>query len=329
MKKALVTGGCGFLGSAIVRQLLERGVKTRILALPQEPTDNVEGLDVDIVRGNVLDVDTAKKVVDGIDTLFHAAAIYKAWMPDPTLMYEVNLRGTFNMLEAARRSKVKRVVYTASIASLGRPPKGELGNEHTEYEAWDIDFAYSRSKYHSRVIAEDFANWGLDVRIVCPGLVLGPGDIGPTPSGQLIINAVKGGARVYMEGGATYVDVRDAASAHLLAVDRGKRGERYIATGHNLSNRELMQTIARVAGINGRFVKLPVRVARAGVMAMERAANRSGKEPMLSRNFFEYSLVPSYYSNEKAKRELGAEFRPIETTIADAIGYFREQGRLR
>lgn len=326
MKRALVTGGCGFLGSSIVKALLARGVSVRVLALPNEPTENVKGLDVEILRGDILSSDDAKRAVAGMDTAFHAAAIYKAWMDDPTPMYRVNMSGTFNVLEAARQAGVGRVVYTASIVSLGRPAPGTRGDESLAYEAWDLDFPYSRSKYHSRELAEDFARWGLDLCVVCPGVVLGPGDIAPTPSGKIIINTLKGAPPLYTDGGASYVDVRDAAEAHVLAAEKGKRGERYIATAHNLSNLELLEAITGAAGKRRRFFRIPERVARRVVTAMEGQARRTGKEPPLTKNFFEYSLKPSYYDNAKATRELGAKFRPFDETLRDAIDYFRQRG---
>lgn len=329
MKAALVTGGCGFLGSSVVKALLARGVRVRVLALENEPTDNVRGLDVEIVRGNVLEPEACARAVAKQDTVFHAAAIYKAWAPDPSAMYRVNMSGTFNMLEASRRAGVSRVVYTASIVSLGRPPLGGLADENTAYEAWDLDFPYSRSKLHSRELAEDFARWGLDVRVVCPGVVLGPGDITPTPSGKLIINTLQGGPPVYIDGGASYVDVRDAAEVHVLAAEKGRAGQRYIATAHNLTALELMQAIDDAAGRSRRYVKVPTGVARGIVKAMEANARRTGKEPLLSRSFFEYSARPCYYTGKRAERELGARYRPLSETLRDAVAYFRERGLLR
>ena len=326
MQHALVTGGCGFLGSALTRELVARGVRVRVLALPNEPTDNISGLDVEVMRGDVLDVDAAQRSVAGTDVVFHAAAIYKDWMLNPEPMYEVNLRGTFNMLEAARRAGVEKVVYTASIVAIGRPKPGEIGDESTRYDAWDIDFPYGRSKYHSRVLAEDFANWGLDVRVVMPGLVVGPGDIGPTPSGKLIISALTRGPRVYVDGGASFVDVRDAAHVHVLAADKGRRGERYLATAHNLSNLDFLLGVNEAAGQRYRYRKVPTPLARTMITAYEAAARRRGTEPPITRNFFEYSLVPSYYSNRKAVEELGATFRPFGETLRDAIAYFKGRG---
>lgn len=324
MQRVLVTGGCGFLGSWIVRELLAEGARVRVLAKPGESHDNVAGLDVEIMSGDVLSVRDCERAVHDCDTVFHCAAVYKDWAPNPTSMYEVNQRGTFHVIEASRRSGVAQVVCTASIVSLGRPQPGQLGDETTPYEAWGLDFPYSRSKYMSREIAECFSAWGLDVRVVCPGIVFGPGDIRPTPSGALIVSTVKSpGPAVAFDGGASYVDVRDAARVHVLAAKRGKPGERYIATAHNLTNVELVLAIERVTRRGRRVVHLPISVARAISAAMERRAMRTGHPPLLARNFLEYSLRPSFYSNAKSIRELGARYRPIDETIRDAIDWFR------
>ena len=350
MQKVLVTGGCGFLGSHVVRSLIDRGVgRVRVFALPNETTRNVEGLDVEIVRGNVLNPEDCTRSVEGIDTVFHAAAIFKAFMPDPTMMYEVNNRGTFNMLEASRRAGVQKVVYTASIVALGRPSPGDMGDEDTEYEAWDLTFAYSRSKYHSRRIAEDFGRWGMDVRVVCPGMIFGPGDIGPTPSGQVICEVLRtrpfreapktllqfargeevdGMPPLYVDGGTSFVDVRDVAEVHLLAAERGRPNRRYIATAHNLSQKEFLAAITRATGIERRFMKIPTPMARRVVDAMEQNAVKTHTDPALSRSFFEFSLKPSFFSNRRSVEELGATYRPIEETIHDAVDYFREVGYL-
>jgi len=330
IRYALVTGGFGFLGSWIVRYLIEDGVKVRVLARPGESRENLADVDVDvIVEGDVVRPDDAVRAVGSVDTVFHAAAIYSDWAPDPTEMYNVNLRGTFNILEAARRAKVERVVYTASVVSLGRPDPGELADETTPYESWSIDFPYSRSKFFSRELAEYFSAWGLDVRVVCPAVVLGPGDLRPTPSGMVILNVASGKAPpAYFAGGACYVDVRDAARAHIAAATQGKSGERYIAGAHNLSNRELIEKIQGVCGRRRRLVKLPIRVARTVARGYELQARRTGKPPLFSRDFFEFCLKPCYYNNHKAVTSLGVRFRPLEETISDAVAYFRRTGRL-
>jgi len=328
MKHALVTGGCGFLGSWIVRQLVEEvGCDVRIFAVPGESRENIEDLDVEVLEGDVRSRPDVERAVDGVDTVFHAAAIYQDYAPDPTAMYDVNLRGTFNVLEAGRRAGVETTVYTASIVSLGRPEPGRTGDEDTAYEAWDLDFPYSRSKLHSRELAEYFADWDTDVRVVCPAIVLGPGDLRPTPSGNLIVKQFEPFLpALHYDGGANYVDVRDAAWTHVLAAQKGKRGERYIASGTDLTNEELVRTVRRVAGTGKPLVKLPLPIAKAVASSMDVAAKVTGTEPLLAKDFFEYSLRPSFYRNDKARRELGATFRPIEHTISDAIEYFRGRG---
>jgi dihydroflavonol-4-reductase len=327
MKRALVTGGAGFLGAFIVRELLAEGHAVRVLALPGETRAGIAGLDVEVLEGDVRDVATCKRAVEGVSLVVHAAAIYADWAPDPTAMYDVAIRGTFHVLEAARRASVDTVVLTASVVAIGRPARGEIADESTPYEAWDLDFPYSRSKLYQRMLAESFAEWDLDVRVVCPGIVLGPGDLRPTPSGKLIVNAATVAAPpVTVEGGGSYVDVRDAARAHVLAATRGRAGERYIATAHDLDNRAFFRAIDEALGRRRRYVKIPAAAARATAMAFEARARRTGEAPLLSRDFLDYSLVPMRFSNAKARRELGATFRPIEDTLRDAVEDFRARG---
>ena len=327
MKKAFVTGAPGFLGAAITRELVQRGVEVRALALPQERLDLIEDLDVDIVRGDVRDPEAMAEFTKGVDTVFHPAAIYDPGHAIQDRMYEVNLRGTFHVLSAAKKNRVKKVIYTASIVSLGRAEPGKLADEDTLYNAWDIDFPYSRSKLFSRWIAEDFNRWNLDVRVVCPGIVLGPGDIRPTPSGRLILAVA--GERVpgySMGGGATYVDVRDAALAHVLAAERGQRGRTYVATAHNLSMREFMERVARVAKARDWFLRFPKPVVQAYVSGLEWYAEQTGTEPDVTRNFLDYSSPPSYFDNRRSREELGMTYRPLEETVADALAWFNERG---
>ena len=332
MATALVTGGAGFLGSSVVRELLDTDeAAVRVLALPDERLDNLDGLDVEIVRGDVTDPATALSSTDGVETLYHCAAIYKDYMPDPGLMYTVNLSGTFNMLEAARRNEVPTTVYTSSITALGRPDPGRLSDESAPYEAWDVDFPYTRTKYLSQRLAEDFAAWGLDVRIVCPGVIFGPRDIGPTPSGKIIINAlIEGAPPLTTEGGSSYADVRDVAKVHVLAAHKGEPGAVYAATAHNLDNRAFLQAILRAAGRDPekRLIKVPGPVMSRLAKAMEAMAIRKGDEPDMTASMLDYSRKPLFMDNRRSIDELGATYRPIDETIRDAIADFRGRGLL-
>lgn len=327
MQHALVTGAPGFLGAHIVEALVRRGVKVRGWARPGEPRDNLKDLPLELIEGDVRDPERARTAVQGIDTVFHAAAVYESWAPDPTLMYDVNLRGTFNVLEASRQVGA-RVVYTASIVALGRPARGTLGDEDTPYEAWDIDFPYSRSKHHSMRLAEDFAAWGLDVRIVCPGYVMGPGDRTPTPSGQLLIALAQGKAPGYSPGGVAYVDVRDAAEGHVLAAERGQAGRRYVVSGHNIDNKALLKIVAHAAGRRGLAVRLPEVVVKGAARALQRVALARGRRPDLSVPMLEYGMHDCYFDNRRAREELGLRFRAFEDTVADSVAWFRDAGML-
>lgn len=325
---ALVTGAPGFLGSRITRQLLDAGVRVRAMAMHDEPLDELDGLDVEVVRADVLRKEEVERAVEGVDTVFHAAAIYESWAPDPGPMYRVNLRGTFNVLEAARRAGVDKVVYTASIVAVGRPPEGEIADEDSPYHDWDLDFAYGRSKHLSMLIAQDFATWGLDVRIVCPGIVVGPGDRRPTPSGRLILGIAQGKTPGYADGGASYVDVRDAAAGHLATATHGRPGEAYLVTAHNLSNRQLIETVSKLAGRRGRSRRIPTTMARTYIRMLEKIAVRRGRRPDITRLFFEYGLREAFYDNAKARQELNLRFRPFEETVEDALDDFRRRGWL-
>lgn len=327
MQHALVTGAPGFLGAHIVEALVRRGVTVRAWARPGEPRDNLRGLPVEIVEGDVRDPERALAAVQGIDTVFHAAAIYESWAPDPTLMYDVNLRGTFNVLEAARRVGA-RVVYTASIVALGRPAPGTLADEDAPYEAWELDFPYSRSKYLSMRLAEDFAAWGLDVRIVCPGYVMGPGDRTPTPSGQLLVALAQGKAPGWTPGGVAYVDVRDCAEGHVRAAEQGRAGRRYIVAGHNIDNETLLRVVSRAAGRRGLSVRLPKAVVVMAAHAMQRFALARGRRPDLAVPMLAYGMRECFYDNRRAREELGLRFRPFEETVADSVAWFREAGML-
>lgn len=327
MEHALVTGAPGFLGAHIVQILRERGVKVRGWGRPGEARDNLAGLDLEMIEGDVRDPDCARRAVEGIDTVFHAAAVYESWAPDPSLMYDVNLRGTYNVLQAAREANAK-VVYTASIVALGRAAPGKLGNEDTPYEAWDVDFPYSRSKLHSMRLAEDFANWGLDVRIVCPGYVIGPGDRTPTPSGQLIMAIAKGRAPGYAKGGVAYIDVRDCAEGHVLAAERGEAGRRYCLVGHNIDNKALLQVVSRAAGRRPMGVRVPRKVVLHYASVLERVDVARGVRPDLPIVMLRYGMGNCFYDNRRAREELGLRVRPFEDTVAESLAFFRDTGML-
>lgn len=324
MAKTLVTGGTGFIGSAVVRQLLARGRAVRVYAEPGADRRNLEGLDVDVVEGDINDRARVGEALAGCDVLYHLAAIYKFWLPDNSLMYEVNVEGTKTVLFAAMKAKLKKVVYTSSIAAIGQPESGELADETTQFNLWDEANHYVRSKWLSERDALRFAAEGVPVVVVNPAFPFGERDIAPTPTGQIIVNMLKGQVPAYMDGGFNVVDVEDVAAGHLLAEDRGRVGERYILGNHNVTYKEFYDAVAEVGGVAPLTRKLPSRVMWAMGWAMEQAANHvTHKPPPLTYKAARYGTRTLWFDVRKAHEELGMPRTPFRETIEKAIRWFR------
>jgi len=329
MKKALVTGAAGFIGSNVVRELLKEGVEVRALIRPGENLRNLDGVDVERVEGNVLEPDSLRSAIKGCDTLFHLAAIYKFWMENPRDIYEVNIRGSNYMLLAARDAGVEKIVYTSSMAAIGLEPGKQLGNEDTPFNMFRYKIDYVLTKYLSEMNALDMARFGLPLVVVNPTVPFGPGDIVPTPSGKLVVDVVNGNFPGYIDSGITVADVRDVARGHVLAAQKGKIGEKYLLGRETLTFKELADLVARVAGVKVRLMKLPKTAMFAYGWAAELAADKfTHKEPVLTYAGARTAAMFAYYDCSKAPRELGLTFRPLEETIRDSVAWFREIGQI-
>lgn len=325
--KTLVTGASGFIGSAVVRKLLARGREVRCCVEPGADRRNLDGLAVEIVEGDVNDRQRIGDALRGCDVLYHLAAIYKLWMKDPSLIYEVNVEGTKTVLWAAYKAGLRKVVYTSSIAAVGMRPDGQPADETTAFNMWEESNAYIRSKWLSERDALRFAAEGLPLTIVNPSFPFGERDIGPTPTGKFVVQALRGQVPGYMEGGFNCVDVEDVAEAHLLAEERGRVGERYIAAGHNVTYKDFYETVARIAGLKAPRRKLPGRVMWALGWAMEQYAERvSHKEPLMTYKAARWASRNVWFDNAKARRELGMPLTPIEDTIERSVRWFRANG---
>jgi dihydroflavonol-4-reductase len=330
MKKALVTGAAGFIGANVVRELLEEGVEVRALIKPGENTQNLEGLDMERVEGDVLDPASLARAIQGCDTLFHLAAIYKLWVPDPRLMYEVNIRGGNYMLLTARDAGVNKIVYTSSIAAVGIEPGEKPAHEETLFSWFKYKVDYVLTKYVSEMNALDMARFGLPVVAVNPALPLGPYDITPTPTGRIIVDVVNRDFPGYIDTGVCVVDVRDVARGHVLAAKKGKIGEKYILGNINMTMKELVTRTAKEAGVKIRLMRLPKPLMYFYGWAAEKVSEGfTHKEPPVTygaaRSFAEYA----YFDNTKAKEELGLTFRPFEETLRDSIAWFRKAGMIK
>ena len=327
--KVLITGATGFIGNHVTRLCLEQGDQVRVMVMPGEDRSPLKGMDVEFVEGNLLDPASLANCVKDIEGLYHLAAIYAVWTKDPTLQYRVNVDGARAMMQAAMAAGVKKVVFTSSIAAIGVPTPGELADETTHFNGWHYANDYVLSKYISEQMVRALIGEGLPATIVCPGFPFGPGDRMPTPTGKLIISILQGKMKHYFDGGLTAVDVRDVAKGHLLAMEKGRIGQNYILSDKegNMPQAELARLVGRVAGVEDVATKeVPPWAMKMSARVMEGWANISGKTPMTTYKTSMYAMQKIYADPNKAVTELGMPQTPIETAVADAAQWFRDNG---
>ena len=329
MERALVTGAAGFIGSHVVRELLSEGVKVRAMILPGESTENLEGLRIGRVKGDVLNKQDAARAMKGVDVVFHLAAIYAIWMKDWSRIYEINMQGSRNVLWAAKKSStVKKVVYTSSISDLGLSPGRESSNEETPFNQYEFASPYVLTKYLSQQEALGFAESGLDLVVVNPAFPFGPGDIAPTPTGALIKGVLDGTTRFTFKGGINAVDVRDVAKGHVLAAKKGKAGEKYILGARNLTMEEFVRKVRKTAGMKSiRLPKIPVPALKASAYVLKAWSDHvSHKPPLATPKDAELTSRYLFFDVTKARNELGLEPRPLEESLGDSIQWFKTRG---
>ena len=255
--KALVTGATGFVGAAVARTLVAAGWQVRVLARAGSDRSNLQQLAVDIAEGDLNDPGSLERALGGCEGLFHVAADYRLGARDPAPLYRTNVEGTRNILNAARSAQVPRIVYTSSVATIGIPTDGSPGEERTPAALSDMIGHYKRSKFLAEEVAREAAREGLSVVIVNPSTPVGPGDIKPTPTGQLIVDAASGRMPAYVDTGLNIVHVDDVAAGHLLAFERGRAGERYILGGEDMTLQAILAEIARLVGRKPPRIRLP------------------------------------------------------------------------
>lgn len=326
---AAVTGATGFIGSAVVRELSARGHKVRALVEPGAATTNLDDLPgVELVSVDVNDRAGMLKGLDGARYFFHLAAIYKIWTRDPEAIWRVNLEGALTSLLAAKDAGVERIVYTSSIAAVGLGPGQTPADETTPWNIGDIANDYIASKHQAERVALRLAEAGMPIVVVNPAFPFGAGDIGPTPTGQIIVNLLQGKVPAVGEGGFCAIDVDDVAKAEVSALTNGRIGERYILGNHNVSLREFFELVADVAGIKSPKLPLPSLLARTAALGMETWSEYVSKEtPLATKKSVEYMQRYAYFDGSKARRELGMPNTPLRTSVEKAVAYFRESGR--
>ncbi|MBN2098186.1 MAG: SDR family oxidoreductase [Dehalococcoidia bacterium] len=324
--KSLVTGATGFIGSALVRELLKDGKEVRILVRKSSNTKIIDGLDIEKVYGDVRDKDAVGAALKGCDTFYQAAALYESWGPSKRDYYDVNVEGTKASLQAAMEQGVPKVVHTSSIAALGNHGRETLAREDAEFNGWKTGAHYNISKYLAEVEALKFAQKGLPVVVVNPAIVIGVRDIRPTPSGRIIADVLNKRTAGYFDGGGNFVDVEDVARGHILAAAKGKVGEKYILGNVNMTLKEFFDLVADVAGMQRLKTKFPFPAVLAVSYLYVLTAAITKKPPTLTPALARLNHSYMYFDPSKAVKELGFQQTPIRTTVEKAINWFRENG---
>ena len=323
--RALVTGATGFVGAAVAGALVRAGWQVRVLARPQSDRSNLRRLPVEVVEGDLADPASLARAVAACDALFHAAADYRLGARDPAALYRTNVEGTRNILGAARAAGVGRVVYTSSVGTIGIPADGTPGDERTPVTLADMIGHYKRSKFLAEDVARQFAREGLPVVVVNPSTPIGPGDVKPTPTGQIVLDAARGRMPAYVDTGLNVVHVEDVALGHLLAFERGRPGERYILGGEDMSLRQILGEIALLSGRAPPRIRLPFGAVLGIAYAAEAVAKLTGRSGRVTLEGVRMSRKRMYFSSAKAVRELGYRWRPPIEAFRDAVRWFDER----
>ncbi len=326
--KALVTGATGFVGAAIAKALIASGWQVRVLARAGSDRGNLQQLAAQVVEGDLNDPGSLEIALEGCSALFHAAADYRLGARDPKPLYLTNVEGTRNILSAARKAGVQRTVYTSSVATIGIPTDGRPGEERSPVALSDMIGHYKRSKYLAEEVAREAARTGMSVVIVNPSTPVGPGDIKPTPTGQLVLDAALGRMPAYVDTGLNIVHVDDVAAGHLLAFERGKTGERYILGGEDMTLRTILEQIARLVGRKPPRIRLPYIAVLPVAYAAEAMTKVTGRSGRVTLEGLRMSRKRMFFSSGKAASELGYRWRPPVEAFEDALRWFRERGRL-
>ena len=323
---ALVTGGTGFVGANLVRELCADGHRVRVLARKGGDRRGIEGCAVEVVEGDLLDRPSLRAAVAGARRVYHVAADYRLWARDPRELYRANVDGTRNVLEAAAEAGAERIIYTSTVGAVGIPKDGTPGDERTPVSLGDMVGAYKSSKFLAERAAAELAARGVPVVIVNPSAPIGPWDVKPTPTGQMIVDFLRGRMVGSLDTGLNVVHVRDVARGHILAGERGRIGERYVLGSQNLSLLEIWAALARITGISAPRLRVPYALAWLTAAAMEGVATLTRRPPPVPLTAVRMARKRMYFSAAKAVAELGLPQTPVEQALADSVGWFVARG---
>ena len=324
---AFVTGATGFVGSHVARALADQGTDLRLLVRASSDLRNIEDLKAERVVGDLRDSASVEKAMQGCDVVFHVAADYRLWVRDPEEMYRANVEGTRAILEAARKNRVRRVVYTSSVATMGFTGNGHPADENSPVSLANMIGPYKRSKFMAEQVAMDAARSGMDVVVVNPTTPVGERDIKPTPTGRIVVDFLKKKFPAYVDTGLNLVDVKECARGHIAALEKGKSGERYILGGENLTLKQILDKLAAITGLPSPKVKVPYVMALATGVVDEVVTGRMlGREPRATIDAVRMGRKKMFVTSAKAETQLGWRSLPADDALRRAVNWFQHNG---
>jgi len=323
----LVTGATGHIGNVLVRKLLERGEKVRVLILPGESRESIQGLNVEAIEGDVLNMDSLFESFQGVRGVFHLAGVISILPEKNTFLHQVNVEGTRNVIRASIETGIQKLVYTSSIHAIKRVEHGVI-DETLPYDPDNPYGDYDRSKAQATLDVQQAAQAGLEAVIVCPTGVIGPYDFRGSMMGHVIRTAAENKPTLYVDGAYDFVDVRDVADGLIAAAENGKRGESYILSGQRMSVRYLLETVREITGHGFMLMKMPFELAKWASQFTPHYYQLTKTSPRFTPYSLEVLKSNSYISHEKATRELGYQPRTLYESVADTVKWFLQQKTL-
>jgi dihydroflavonol-4-reductase len=322
--KTLVTGSTGFLGSAVLRELLDDGREVKVLIRKGANTANIDGLDVEIAYGDLRDSESLQSALNGCSTLYHAAAYYSLWDRDQQLIYEINVEGTRKILQASQKKGLEKIVYTSTVGCIGLNDDSTPATEKTFFNKNTLSNNYKKSKYQAEQVVLEFARNGLPVVIVNPSTPVGPRDIKPTPTGKIILDFLNREMPAYLDTGLNLIDVKDCARGHILAEKKGISGERYILGNQDLSLFDILVMLETITGLKAPSIKMPFWLALSAGWICEMVSNHiTGKPPAVPLAGVKMAKYFMYFDSSKAVRKLGLPQNPVKNALRQSVDWFK------
>ena len=327
MARVFVTGATGFIGYHVARILRERGFEVRALVREGSDTEWLRAVDVEIARGDLRDYEGLREAIKGSEQVYHVAADYRLWVPDPRTMYDINVQGTVNVMKGAREAGAAKVVYTSTVGVLAPAKNGTPGNEKTSARLGDMVGHYKKTKFLAEQEVQRFAREGLPVVIVNPTAPIGTMDRKPTPTGRIIVDFLNGKMPAYLDTGLNFVDVEDVAEGHVRASESGVVGERYILGNVNLTLRQFLEVLSRLTGRRPPRWKLPYAPVLCAALIDEGLSRLlRGREPMIPLAGVRMARYYMFFDCSKARTQLGMAEKPLEIAARKALDWYMGSG---